>query len=127
MKFEEIKGKEKKIYGRDEQSLARGGSLFYLFSVLLCFGSVSSLLPVDSLRLESGGLGFFVACHHSITGMLLRMAMSPRNATAKAMRKMQVPAYWPASPGVQAVEKRDVDVDSKKVITMDEVGMVMLS
>lgn len=42
------------------------------------------------------------------------------------MRKMQVPAYWLAPEGVHAIEKMEVDVDSKKVMTMEDAGMAML-
>jgi len=40
------------------------------------------------------------------------------------MRKMQVPAYWPGVLGCQAREKSGVLVEVKKVIVIEDMGMV---
>jgi hypothetical protein len=49
---------------------------------------------------------------------LIRNANSARKIAAKAMRKMQVPAYCHVELGVQAVENRGVEFAWKKVISM---------
>lgn len=46
----------------------------------------------------------------------------------RAIRKMQVPAYWAVVRGVQGVEKRGVFVEVKKVMAMPlEEDISMLS
>lgn len=37
---------------------------------------------------------------------------------------MQVPAYWPIVVGIQAIEKRGVDVDVKNGIAMCDISIV---
>ncbi|KAF5138989.1 hypothetical protein E5D57_002778 [Metarhizium anisopliae] len=49
-----------------------------------------------------------------------------RNTTAKAMRNMHAPAYWPAVLGVKAEDQRGVLVEAKKTMVMDSMVMVML-
>lgn len=51
--------------------------------------------------------------------------MRTRRITERAMRKMQVPAYWPLFAGVQVVEKRGVLVEVKNVIAMVDMDMDM--
>lgn len=41
-----------------------------------------------------------------------------RNTTAKAMRNMHAPAYWPAVLGVKAEDQRGVLVEAKKTMVM---------
>jgi hypothetical protein len=43
---------------------------------------------------------------------------------ANTMRNMQVPAYVPALPGVQAFEYRGVPVDVKKTIIMSDMPIM---
>jgi hypothetical protein len=43
---------------------------------------------------------------------------------AKTIRKMHVPAYWPVEFGVQAVEKRGVVVEVKKVIAISLMPII---
>lgn len=46
---------------------------------------------------------------------------------ARTMRKMQVPAYWPAFFGVHDSEYKDVVVDVKKAIVIPVSELVMPS
>jgi hypothetical protein len=54
------------------------------------------------------------------------MAIRARKMAAKAMRKMQVPAYCPAEVGVQDVEKSGVTVEEKKVMAIMLIGIIVL-
>ncbi len=40
---------------------------------------------------------------------------------------MQVPAYWPVVDGVQLAEKRGVVWELKKVIIMEDMGIIVES
>jgi len=40
---------------------------------------------------------------------------------------MQVPAYWPVVDGVQLAEKRVVLWELKKVIIMEDIGIIVVS
>lgn len=52
-------------------------------------------------------------------------ASKARNSTGRTIRKMQVPAYWPALVGVQALEYRGVIVEVKKTMAMSAIDMVI--
>ena len=45
---------------------------------------------------------------------------------AKAMRKMQVPAYCPVEVGVHVIEKSGVVVDEKKVMAIELIPIIVV-
>lgn len=53
------------------------------------------------------------------------MASRTRRMTARTIRKIHVPAYWPLVVGVQVSEKRGVLKEVKKVMIMSDMDMVM--
>jgi hypothetical protein len=57
---------------------------------------------------------------------LTRTASNPLKIADRAMRKMQVPAYWPAPFGVQAIENSGVAVEVKKVIVIWSIPIIVL-
>jgi hypothetical protein len=53
------------------------------------------------------------------------MARRTRRMTARTIKKIQVPAYWPSDVGVQSSEKRGVLNEVKKVMIISDMVMVM--
>lgn len=53
------------------------------------------------------------------------MAMRTRRITARTIKKMQVPAYWPLDVGVQSSEKRGVLNEVKKVMIISDIVIVI--
>ncbi|KAL8721894.1 MAG: hypothetical protein Q9225_001530 [Loekoesia sp. 1 TL-2023] len=84
-------------------------------SELVRSASVGLPLTVTYLRLSSWS-------SHRCSSTCLPAA-SPRKQAARKMRKMQVPVYAPVLPGVQAEEKRDVEVEEKKADIILDIGI----
>ena len=53
----------------------------------------------------------------------VRRATSPRNSADNVIKKIQVPAYWPALTGVQSLENKGVEVEVKKTIIMSPIDI----
>lgn len=57
----------------------------------------------------------------------MRKTSKSRSTVAKAIRKMQIPAYCPVLCGVKAVDQRGVDVDATNVMAIDSLLIVVMS
>lgn len=57
--------------------------------------------------------------------MCARTASKPRQMAARAMRNMQVPAYWPVVIGVHGMEKSGVPVEVKKVMAIASMPIIV--
>lgn len=60
-----------------------------------------------------------------IAGRLNLTASIARNMTGRMIKNMQVPAYWPALLGVQALEYKGVTVEVKKTMAISAIDMVI--
>lgn len=58
---------------------------------------------------------------------LTRIASNALKMVAKAIRQMQVPVYCPAESGVQAMEKRDVLVETKNVMDISSIPIIVVA